>query len=160
MEEFAIREVRTQDAAMLARCWNEERDAWPGDFGGPEHTEEIVRRQLRNWGYLKFFVAASSDRIIGSSVLQEHYREKHACYVAHLGVLKKFHGKKFGKRLLLAAVNAGIATGYKRIDLDTWPANLKAVPLYKKTGFFWIPDTRVSMQNFLPTIFADPIANR
>jgi len=87
-------------------------------------------------------------------------REKHTCYVAYLAVHQDFHGKKFGKRLLLACVITGCDMGYKRIDLHTWPANLKSVPLYKKTGFFWVPDSQVYMQNYLPTILADPIAKR
>jgi len=160
MEEFEIREVTLQDAAMLARFGNESRAAWPGQFGGVDDTEESVRAELRDWGYLKYFVAASQKRIIGVGVLQEDMREKDACYVAYLSVHQDFHGKKFGKRLLLSCVNAGCGMGYSRIDLHTWPANLKSVPLYKKAGFFWVPDSRVYMQNFLPAIFADPIAKR
>jgi hypothetical protein len=29
---------------------------------------------------------------------------------------------------------------------------MKAVPLYKKTGFFWVPETMVYMQNYMPSL--------
>ncbi len=133
---------------------------WPGQFSQVACTPQQVRRQLRETEFLKFFVAASAGRIIGTCELHAHASEKGACYVSRLAVLPDFQGKKFGKRLLLAAVNAAIDLGHTRIDLHTWPANIKAVPLYKKTGFYWLPDTRVYMRNYLPTIFADPIARR
>ncbi len=48
--------------------------------------------------------------------------------------------------------------GYKRLFLHTWAGNLNAVPVYKRTGFFWRPDTQVLMENYIPTILKLPIA--
>lgn len=42
--------------------------------------------------------------------------------------------------------------GYRQVTLHTWAGNMKAVPLYKKTGFNWVPETEVFMRNFLPGI--------
>jgi hypothetical protein len=76
--------------------------------------------------------------------------------VSLLSVVPDLHGKKIGKKLLLDAVDRVARMGYYRIDLHTWPANMKAVPLYKKTGFFWVPDSMVYMQNYMPFLLGRP----
>ncbi|MFD0960511.1 hypothetical protein [Paenibacillus chungangensis] len=43
--------------------------------------------------------------------------------------------------------------GWPRLDLFTWAGNTKAVPLYKKCGFFWEKkDDSVHLMNFIPTV--------
>ena len=44
-----------------------------------------------------------------------------------------------------------------RRHLDTWPGNIKAVPLYKKTGYFWVPETDVHMENYVPLLLRLPV---
>ena len=48
--------------------------------------------------------------------------------------------------------------GFQRVDLYTWPGNLKAMPLYKKMGFMWRPDSSVHMENFVPAARRHPLA--
>ena len=43
------------------------------------------------------------------------------------------------------------------MDLYTWPGNLKSVPLYKKMGFMWQPDSSVHMENFTPAARSHPL---
>ncbi|MHC4789023.1 MAG: hypothetical protein ACYS8K_07440, partial [Planctomycetota bacterium] len=52
---------------------------------------------------------------------------------------------------------AAIEGGFEELGIYTWPGNLKAVPLYKKMGSFWSPDTGVYLQNFVPTILRMPL---
>ncbi|MGY5852550.1 MAG: hypothetical protein RTU92_03190, partial [Candidatus Thorarchaeota archaeon] len=40
----------------------------------------------------------------------------------------------------------------RRVDLHTWGGNLKALPLYKRTGYNWVPGTRVLMESHIPGI--------
>jgi len=54
-------------------------------------------------------------------------------------------------------VRRAIQLRFKMLSLYTWPGNTKAVPLYKKTGFFWVPETDVRMENFIPTILNLPL---
>ncbi|MCK5346168.1 MAG: GNAT family N-acetyltransferase, partial [Candidatus Heimdallarchaeota archaeon] len=63
--------------------------------------------------------------------------------------------KKYGKHLLLTAIEFSVANGDIRQDLHTWASNMKAVPLYKKIGLQWVPDTSVYMQNYVPAILQD-----
>ena len=76
--------------------------------------------------------------------------EPDAAYVDLLNAVPDMHGHGIGKSLLLDAIGRCTERGLVRLDLHTWSANMKAVPLYKKTGFFWVPDTMVYMQNYIP----------
>ena len=79
--------------------------------------------------------------------------EASASYVGTLSAHPDWHGRGIGRDLLKAALVRTVALGYSRVDLNTWAGNLKAVPLYKKSGYFWVPETSVRMENFLPLIF-------
>ncbi|MCD5408958.1 GNAT family N-acetyltransferase, partial [Candidatus Bipolaricaulota bacterium] len=70
----------------------------------------------------------------------------------------EWHGKGVGKRLLLRAVDEAVRLGVPYVSLHTWAGNERALPLYKKTGFFWIPGTDVRMENYLPLILRLPWA--
>ena len=77
-----------------------------------------------------------------------------AARVPLLNVSPQFQGRGLGRDLLKRALAHTCELGYQRLSLGTWAGNLKSIPLYKKTGFFWAPDTSVTMHNFLPLLFA------
>ena len=64
----------------------------------------------------------------------------------------RFQKLGLARRMLVRAVEYSRDWGAQRLDLHTWTGNLKAVPLYKKCGFFWEPETSVHMLNFMPAI--------
>jgi len=101
-----------------------------------------------------------NEQIIGVCTVHEHWRDKKAGYIGFLNLHPKYHGRSLGRRLLFQGVKQAIKFGFERLDIHTWPGNLKAVPLYKKTGFFWVPGTRVYMQNYIPAILNHPITKR
>ncbi|MCW3977840.1 MAG: GNAT family N-acetyltransferase, partial [Candidatus Bathyarchaeota archaeon] len=69
-------------------------------------------------------------------------------------------GKGHGKALILKAIQIAAQNNLRRVDLDTWAGNLRAVPLYKKSGRFWIPETCVRMQDYIPGIKNFPLAKQ
>ena len=71
-------------------------------------------------------------------------------YIPWPGASPEHHGKGVGKALLLELIGRVTALGYRELTLNTWAGNMKAVPLYKKTGFNWEPESSVLMRNFLP----------
>jgi len=138
-------------AEAVARMWSESRDGWPPGFlGASEFTAESIEMEENSSGKLFTVLAVEGYRVVGYCRTTPYGGEPDAAYVALLNVVTDLHGKKLGKKLLLDAVRRTADDGYYRIDLHTWPANLKAMPLYKKTGFFWVPDSRVYMQNYMP----------
>jgi len=152
-----LRDYSDSDADAVAKMWEESREGWPpGFFGASATTAESVRQEERSSGGLFTALAWLGDRAVGFCKTTPYGGEQDATYVALLSVVPDLHGKKIGKKLLLDAVTRVADKGYYRIDLHTWPANTKAVPLYKKTGFFWVPDSMVYMQNYMPFLLQRP----
>lgn len=56
--------------------------------------------------------------------------------------------------MLLEVTETAAEEGKRRLDLHTWGGNLKAMPLYKKVGWNWVPKTRVLMENYIPGIIS------
>ncbi|MDI6740238.1 MAG: GNAT family N-acetyltransferase [Candidatus Edwardsbacteria bacterium] len=152
-----IRDYRANDNAGLAAMWNESQKAWPTGFGGATgYTEERIANEMKRKQALFQLVSECDGKITGYCWVSIYPREPDACYVALLNVHPDFHGQGLGKRMILESVRRAVTLGYFRLDLNTWPSNLKAVPMYKKTGFFWQPDTSVHMQNYIPGIIRHP----
>ncbi|GLB57895.1 hypothetical protein NCCP133_00280 [Cytobacillus sp. NCCP-133] len=60
--------------------------------------------------------------------------------------------------LVLEALQKTVELGWPRLDLYTWPGNVKAVPLYKKCGFFWEDrDETTHLMNFIPALYRTPL---
>ena len=151
----------TEDAApAVATLWRESAVEWPGGgpFGGRHATTEGVRHELRGNRPLTTFIAWRPDRVsgepraVGFLSLIAQPEDPTATYVGLLTAHPEWHGFGVGRELLTAALDRTVSLGFDRIDLHTWSGNLKAMPLYKKTGFFWVPDTSVRMANFLPLL--------
>ncbi len=160
-EEFILRSVDIErDAEALARMWNESDDQWPGSWtGGVPMTAERIKRWYREEDALDVLVWATPEgAIVGYCSLQKRPEEEGVAYVAVLNIHPAYQRRSLGRKMLQTYVERCIKLGFKRLDLHTWSGNLKSVPLYKKTGFFWMPDAEVLMLNFLPTILQLPCA--
>jgi len=139
------------NADAVAKMWSESREGWPPGFlGASEFTAENIDMTENSSGKLFTVLAIDGERIVGYCRTTPYGGEPDAAYVALLNVVPDLHGKKIGKKLLLDAVKRTAEDGFYRVDLHTWAANMKAMPLYKKTGFFWVPDSKVYMQNYMP----------
>jgi ribosomal protein S18 acetylase RimI-like enzyme len=151
--EWFITEYNDSYAESLAQMWNESDSVWPGGFtGGVPFTRERIVQWQRETRAIAVDLVIADGRVVGYCELTEYPHEREAAYVELLGVHPAYHKQGLGRELLKKSVAKSIEQGYKRLDLGTWAGNLRAVPLYKKTGFFWVPETQVHMQNFLPLI--------
>src|SRR5829696_7793570 len=161
-----IREFDEPDADAVARMWRESASVWPGGgpAGGEQSSAARVRQDQRDLNTLATLIAFAPDpdggreRAVGYCSLFEYTGEVDTAYVGTLSAHPEWHGRGVGRDLLRAALERTVALGYSRLDLNTWAGNLKAVPLYKKSGYFWVPDTTVKMENYLPLIFRLPAA--
>ncbi|MFW9904296.1 MAG: GNAT family N-acetyltransferase [Candidatus Thorarchaeota archaeon] len=151
-----IREIMPtlEDAGRLANCLNEwsDDDSWGGGFGDTEFTAE---RLFKDWFVIKFvrqMVVDEEGIIQGYCSIDNHWTDSDTIYAMLLGVRPSQQKRGFGKGLLLKAVETTALHGKRRLDLHTWAGNLRAVPVYKKTGFMWCPKTSVLMENFIPAI--------
>ena len=148
---IVYRDFSDDDVDSIVRMWKESISGWPpGFFGASEISASSVAQEERSSGKLFTMLALMADRVVGFCRTTPYGGEPDASYVNIINVVPDMHGRGIGKALLLDSVSRSVEYGMKRIDLHTWPANMKAVPLYKKTGYFWVPETNVYMQNYMP----------
>jgi ribosomal protein S18 acetylase RimI-like enzyme len=155
MSDYAIRPYTSEDNAALAVMWNESDDQWPGTFTeGVPMTEEIVRDWMDKETCLMHLVVenGADASIVGYGSLWATAGRDDSCYVALLNVHPAHQKRSLARRMLTQMVDWATENGYSRVTIETWPANLKSVPLYKKVGFHWTPDTSVYMENYIPTV--------
>ncbi|MGY5864232.1 MAG: GNAT family N-acetyltransferase [Candidatus Thorarchaeota archaeon] len=151
-------QLTMEDAGRLAECLNsfDDSDSWPGSFtGGNPFTTERVFEDKGKRKDIRDLVAYEDDKIVGECNVCESGLDDEAAYVGLLGVNPNYQGKGFGKALLIEAAKTAADVGKRRIDLHTWGGNLKAVPLYKRTGYNWVPGTRVLMESHIPGIIGN-----
>lgn len=161
MSDYIIRPYEPTDNAPLAVMWNESDDQWPGTFtNGVPMTEEIVQDWMEKETCLMRLVVEEkkSGGIVGFGSLWETPGRADTCYVALLNVHPAHQKRSLARRMLTQMVDWSTERGYYRVTIETWPGNLKSVPLYKKVGFFWVPDTDVLLENYIPAIRRLPIA--
>ena len=150
------------DAERLADLFNsfDRGDLWPGGFtGGVPFTAERVLSSFPA-GVKNITVLISTDRgkFTGICSLHPHGEDAEAAYIGVFGVHPDYLGKRHGKAMILKALQIAADHGFRRVDLNTWAGNMRAVPLYKKSGMFWVPETSVYMQDFVPGILNFPLA--
>ena len=115
-------------------------------------TAKKVKEQESRVKSLGSYIVMERSKAIGFVRVSPYFEEKEAAYVSWLNVIPEHHGKSHGRRLLCRSVECSTDLKLDRLDLHTWPGNIKALPAYKKTGFYWVPNTTVYMQNFIPMI--------
>jgi GNAT superfamily N-acetyltransferase len=141
--------------------WNESDDQWPGTFNeGVPMTEEKVRDWMDKEACLMRLVVQERDngKIVGYGSLWETPGRDDSCYVELLNVHPEHQKRSLARRMLAQMVDWAVENNYRRMAISTWPGNLKSVPLYKKVGYFWIPDTAVRMENYIPAVRQLPVA--
>ena len=150
-----------EDFDRLARCYNSYKDpeSWPEGFGGTrEFTGEYLEKEMKEIDISQYFIALApddSDKIVGTGFVGEAWNIKNGYYVLLLGVDPAYQGQRLGKALLLRATQFASSKQAKLITLETWAGNLKAMPLYKRQGYKWRPNTSVFMENFIPQILTN-----
>ncbi len=157
-----IVEFREKNAQQLAELFNsfDEEGLWPGGFtGGVPYTAERILNSfpvaVKN---ICVLVSTFNGKYTGICTLHPHSEDAEAAYIGLLGVHPNYLGKGHGKELILESLQVAVNNGLRRVDLDTWAGNMRAVPLYKKCGMFWLPETSVRMQDYVPGILRFPIA--
>ncbi len=153
VDNINIIEYSPEWAKSLAKMWNQSADSWGGS--GVVHTEESVHDENENSTNKNIYLAIVDQEVVGYCSFSEYREDEGAMYIPLLNVRPDYHGMKVGKALVLKAVDRTIELGWPRLDLYTWPGNTKAVPAYKKCGFFWEKrEDATHLMNFIPTVLS------
>lgn len=160
--EGKIVEYEPSMAEDVAVMFNKFKESFPGGFGGGvPFDEERIRDRYDESSSMADFIAVDDDGVpVGICTFVPHWRDPDAAYVGLLAVIERVKGKKYGKRLLLRSIERAIEEDIERVDLHTWSGNLNAMPLYKKIGMFWVPDTAVYMQDYIPLLHQNSFTGR
>ena len=153
--------VRSRDdAERLAAMWNASDEGWPGGWNrGVAETADNVLHSLARTERLAMLIAeelGGRRRIVGYGDLQAQADQQAVAYVPLLNVQPDAQGNGVGRAIVRTLIDRAIGDGYGEVTIHTWPGNRQSLPLYKKCGFQWVPDTDVFMQNYIPLILAHP----
>ena len=142
-----------RDDAAIAEMWNESDLEWPGSWNG---GVPMTARDIRDWHerekYLAVYVWNEGEKIGGYCSLIHDQDDDETVYLPLLNVSPRFQGRSIGRRMLVRSVEKTIEEKKNRLDLDTWPGNVKAMAPYKRTGFFWDAGPYPLMRNYVPAI--------
>ncbi|HMN28161.1 MAG TPA: GNAT family N-acetyltransferase, partial [Caldilineaceae bacterium] len=157
---YIIEPYTHEDDAGLAVMWNESDQQWPGGFtrGVPFTTERVADWMDKQTTLVRLVVRTQDGAVVGyGSLWDEPSQPGRSCYVDLLNVHPEHQGRSLARLMLAQMVDYATDHGYTRMTIGTWSANLKAVPLYKKVGFYWKPNTSVYMENYIPALRQLPI---
>lgn len=160
-----IVKFQNEDAQKLAELFNsfDREGLWEEDPGGftkgiPFTAERVLSTFPAGFKNICILISTYKGMFTGICSLHPHSEDAEAAYIGLFGVHPDYLGKGHGKALILKAVKITADKGLRRVDLNTWAGNMRAVPLYKKSGMFWVPETSVYMQDFVPGIINFPLA--
>jgi len=142
-------------AKTLAEMWNQSTEAWNGHLFS--YSEAQILEEEANSTAIARYLALEGERVVGYVNL---YRdEEKLANVGMLNVLPSHHGTGLGKELLKRCVLKAASLNMPIISLYTWAGNTKAVPLYKKCGFFWqkLEASATYLINFLPGLLTSEL---
>jgi len=145
-------------AKGVADMWNKSADSWGGKIS--VDTEETIIKKEEASTFLELTLAKEKEDIIGYCKLSVDHHDEGALYIDLLNVRPDYHCKSIGKKLLLDSIDKTIDRGWRRLDLFTWPGNTKAIPLYKKCGFFWEKRERTThLINLIPDVLSQDLVS-
>ncbi len=100
-------------------------------------NEGCSRRELLNLiGNGNMFLLMVLDgKIIGYLQYKLNGVNKDIIWISQFVISSLYRGKGYGKRLFDEVKKIGRSLGYKRVELNCWSFNERAINFYKKIGF-------------------------
>jgi RimJ/RimL family protein N-acetyltransferase len=132
---MTIRRARPEDAAAIARQMKVVVDEGEWLATESDTTVEELTEGFRE-GFAKgniSIVAEEDGEIIGGIGVNPSAVEG----LAWLGmsILPEHRGRGLGRELLDAAIEAAREAGYRKLELEVFPENARAIALYLRAGF-------------------------
>lgn len=151
MEGLKIVEYTPVYAKAVAEMWQKSTEGWNGENGN--ETEETVLAAHVASTDINTYLAILGDEVLGYCAFSRYVKDEGALHIRRLNARYDCHGKGIGKALVMKSVERTIELKWPRLDIYTWAANTKAIPLYKKCGYFLEnrQDT-THLMNFIPTV--------
>ena len=134
-DEFIIRPYRSGDFVEITHLWELTgmRNTQRGD------NETIIEESIIMGGSFLIMEEKSTLNICGTSWMTFDGRRLH---LHHFGILPEFQGNKLAKKLLKESLDFVKKKGYQ-VKLEVHKTNIRAISLYKKSGFKSLGDYEI-----------------
>jgi len=149
VDAIAIREARPEDAVALSRAIEliNGQTEFLGERGVPvpwADAPEARIREMREKQTGVYFMALDGADIIGFLGAFPGWvqRTRGVIFIAHVGLLATFRGRRIGGRLFAAIESWASARGAHRLELRVAEINTRAQALYRSRGF--VTDGRIA----------------
>jgi len=148
-----IREIRREDIRDIIEIIERSKLDFIGGFYLEVYRldEEEVWKHFRGSRKFPTFVAVYDNKVIGVGINYPHWDEEDNYYIELLVTHPDYRRLGAGKNLIKRCLDVAITKGFKVLSLYTWATN-RAMHLYHRTGFCWIPSSWVYMINFSPQL--------
>jgi putative acetyltransferase len=142
MENIVIRPIRESDnhfiATIIRNSLTEFGAAKPGTVYFDETTDHLS--DLFSVPGAAYFIAESEGHILGGAgVFPTEGLPDGVCELVKMYLLKQARGQGLGRRLIDVALLYAKEEGYHTVYLETMPELRKAVSVYEKFGFEYLP---------------------
>jgi ribosomal protein S18 acetylase RimI-like enzyme len=129
---FIIREYQQGDFEGIDHLWDvtDMGIRWRGD------DNKTIEDSINIGGKMLILEEKSTRKICGTSWMTFDGRRIH---LHHFGILPECQGKGLSKMLMQASLKHVKEKGYQ-VKLEVHKSNLKAINLYKKSGFEYLGD--------------------
>ena len=100
----------------------------------------------------RVLVGVVDGRVVGFGNGYPSLDDEGNFYIGLLVVHRDFRGRGVGRALIREFFRFVVSKGFRVLSLHTWAPN-RAMYLYERCGFVWVPDSNVYMVNFLPQLW-------
>ncbi len=151
--EILVREIRREDLQDLIELIRASKYDFTYGFHYNVHRYDPDEIWVQLAGTRKFptLVAEYRGKVISFMKYREHWSEESNLYVDLIVTHPKYRGLGAGRKLLTECIKIAVEKGYDLVSLHTWASN-RAMRLYSRLGFVWVPHTHVYMINLAPQL--------
>jgi ribosomal-protein-alanine N-acetyltransferase len=131
-KDFFVRDYLDGDFEQIAYLWD------LADMGNTKRgdNDKTIEQSIRIGGAMLILEEKGTGKICGTSWMTFDGRRMH---LHHFGILPEYQGKGLSNILMAASLKFVKTRGYQ-VKLEVHKSNIKAINLYKKSGFEYLGD--------------------
>ncbi len=154
MSDIVIRKIRREDVKDIIEIIKSATFDFPWGMYYNVHAFDEEEMWISFQGTKEFptLVAEYNGKVIAFATNFPHWEEKNNFYIGLLLTHADYRGRGAGGKLIRACLKIAVEKKFDLLSLHTWASN-RAMRLYRRTGFTWIPSSAVYMINFSPQLF-------
>ncbi len=157
LSDIVVREIERNDMGDILDIVKSAKFDFPSGFmfNVDDLSEEKLWEMYKSKKDYPTLVAVYDGKVIGFATTMRHWDEENNFYIMLLLTHSKYRGLGAGTKLIKECFKLAVSKGLDVLSLHTWASN-RAMNLYSRLGFVWVPHSSVYMVNFLPQLLKHP----